>query len=108
MSETLEYISRVSEFVALSEYMNDDDLDNSLDNVIKLIARITNGDQVEPQKAARLLTLLSAYALKAGVQATYYKTVGKMENNSRTKMDIYKSLAFYLDKLVDSIKYLAK
>lgn len=105
MTEALE---AVSEFDALTDFLVDTDLDNALDNVVKLISRITQGEPIEPGKAARLVALMSAYATKAGFQATYYKTVGKAEKDSRLKMDIYKSASYHLDKLVDSIKYLAK
>lgn len=104
----LEYLSKVEEFKKLSEFVQDADFDNCLDNVIKLIARLTNKEVPPPQKVSVLLTLLSAYAFELGVKATYYKAVGKMQPNARTKMDIYKSVAFYLDKLVDSLKYMAK
>jgi hypothetical protein len=105
MSETLELIS---EFEGLKTYLNDPDIDKALDNVVLLQARIFNKEAITPAQASRLVVMLSALSLQFGIKATYYKTVGKSVENSRTRMDIYKSVSFHLDKLVDSIKYLAK
>ena len=104
----LEWVSEITELQEIADYLQDPQVDTALENVLKLIARITNGEPIEPQRAARLVALLQASAALAGLKATYYKTIGKMKDNSRTKMDMYKSFSFHMTGLVDAIKYLAK
>ena len=98
----------VSELEPLITFLDDDDIDNAIQNVVKLVSRINSGEAIPPASASRLVVLLSAYATMAGFKATQYKTVGKMQPNARTKYDMYKSASYHLDKLVDSIKYMAK
>ena len=64
----LEYVSGIRELQALCDFADNSDLDNSLDNVVKLIARIKNREVIEPAKVSRLLVLLSAYTMQLGMK----------------------------------------
>lgn len=99
----LEQISEVSEFNGLSNYMQDKDLDEALSLVIKLIVR----PDVPPAKAPELIVRLQALSAKFAMQKRYYMTFEKGTEAS-VKKNTYASLSDAIDKLVDSLKYIAR
>jgi hypothetical protein len=102
----LEYIDQVVEFMELNEFMHDEDLAWALDQVVKLITR-----EVIPAGAApQILVKLQAISSKCAILAAHYSTIAKdragTPNNH--KKNIYYSTKEALDKLCDSLKYLAR
>lgn len=98
-----EYIGTVYELNQTSIEMNDPDLTDALDTVIKLIAK----PDMPPQVASKLVVKLQAQAVKFKMQAKYYMLINK-EGEAAKKKNIYLSMAEALKDLVDSLKYLAK
>jgi hypothetical protein len=102
----LDLISEITELNDLSDFMQDEHLDRALNIILKLIVK----NDVPPVTAARLLVELQAISAKCAVLGTYYATLssGKAGSVNNHKKHIYKSIKEALDRLVDSIKYLAK
>jgi hypothetical protein len=105
MAETtaLEYISQITEFNDMSDYMNDKDLDQALDLIIKLISK----PDVPSTAAPSLIVKLQAISAKLAMQARYYTTFQKGGENSKKK-NTYYTAAEAIDKLVDALKYSAR
>jgi hypothetical protein len=102
-STVLEQISEITEFNDMSEYMNDKDLDQALDLIIKLISK----PDVPAGTAPSLIVKLQAISAKLAMQARYYTTFQKGGENSKKK-NTYYTAAEAIDKLVDALKYSAR
>lgn len=102
-STVLEHISKITEFNDMSNYMNDVDLDQALDLIIKLISK----PDVPPGTAPSLIVKLQAISAKLAMQARYYTTFEKGGENSKKK-NTYYTAAEAIDKLVDALKYSAR
>jgi hypothetical protein len=102
-SNIFEQISTVTEFNDLSEFMNDKDLDQALDLIIKLISK----PDVPAGTAPSLIVKLQAISSKLSIQARYYTTFEKGGDNSKKK-NTYYTAAEAIDKLVDALKYSAR
>lgn len=98
-----EYLSTVYELNETAIELNDPDLSEALDIVIKLIAK----PDVPAKSATALIVQLQAMAVKFKMQAKYYMLINK-EGEAAKKKNIYLSMAEALKDLVDSLKYLAK
>jgi hypothetical protein len=98
-----EQISEVTEFNELSKYMNDPDLDEALSLVIKLIIK----PDVPSAKAPELIVRLQALSAKFTMQKRYYMTFEKGTDAS-IKKNTYASISDAIDKVVDSLKYIAR
>ena len=103
MTNILEQISEITEFNDLSSYMNDPDLDEALSLVVKLIAK----PDVPASKAPELIVRLQAMSAKFAMQKRYYMTFQKGTEAS-IKKNTYASAADAIDKVVDSLKYIAR
>ena len=99
----LENISKITEFNDISEYMQDADLDQALDIIIKLISK----PDVPATTANMLIVKLQAISAKLAMQARYYTTFLKGGENSKKK-NTYYTASEAIDKLVDALKYAAK
>jgi hypothetical protein len=99
----IEQISTVTEFNDLSEFMQDQDLDNALDLIVKLISK----PDVPSAKAPTLIVQLQAISAKFAMQARYYTTFEKGGDASKKK-NTYYTASDAIDKLVDSLKYSAR
>ena len=102
----LEFISDITEFNDLHDYMKDEQLDRAMNVVIKLLA---NPD-IPAAKAPQLIIELQAISAKFGMLASYYSTIAKdkagtMNNN---KKNVYYSVKESVDKLVDALKYVVR
>jgi hypothetical protein len=98
-----EQISEITEFNELSKYMNDPDLDEALSLVIKLIIK----PDVPSAKAPELIVRLQALSAKFTMQKRYYMTFEKGTDAS-IKKNTYASISDAIDKVVDSLKYIAR
>lgn len=103
---TLQDIQMIDEFVTLNEFLQDDNLDMFLDLIAKLIAK----PGMDPGLAVKLIVSLQALSAKYAILASVYTTILRdrsgTENNH--KKNIYYSLKEALDRVVDSLKYLAR
>jgi len=102
-NNVIEQIGEVSEFNDLSKYMQDKDLDEALSLVIKLIVK----PDVPASKAPELIVRLQAMSAKFAMQKRYYMTFEKGTEAS-IKKNTYASASDAIDKIVDSLKYIAR
>lgn len=102
----LEYISNVDEFIQLSGFMEDEQLDWVLDTVVKLSVK----PDIPPKVATQLIVQLQAIASKCSVQAGYYKNVvsPKAGSPEYKKKGMLYTLADALENLVAALKYMCK
>ncbi len=102
----LETVSRITELNDLSDFLQDDDFDEAMELIIKLIAK----PGVEPAMAQKLIVKLQALSTKYAVLAVTYSTIkrDKAGTPNNYKKNIYHSLKEALDKLCDALKYPAK
>lgn len=103
VNNILEQVGDVTEFNDLSAYMQDEDLDEALALVIKLISK----PDVPASKAPELIVRLQAMSAKFAMQKRYYMTFQKGTDAS-IKKNTYASAADAIDKVVDSLKYIAR
>lgn len=99
----LESISQVSELNEMSEFMNDKDLDEALDLIIKMIVK----PDVPAAKIPELIIKLQALSSKFAMLSRYYTTFEKGGDASKKK-NVYYSANAAVDKLVDALKYGAR
>jgi hypothetical protein len=99
MSETtVDILNKISQFNDISEYMQDEQLTETLVIISKLIA---NPD-IPPAKLTITITRLQAMSAKFAMLASWYAHVKK---DDRAKKNIYYSIKEATDKLVDALKY---
>lgn len=99
MSEnTIDILNSITEFNDISEYMQDEEITNSLVAVAKLIAK----PDIPPDKAAVLIVQIQSYSAKFAMLASWYANVKK---DDRSKKNIYYSAREAMDKLSDALKY---
>jgi len=103
---TLELIGKVDEFMDLHYFMKDDELDEALSMVVKLIMK----PEVPSAMAIPLIVKLQAIAAKLSLMATIYTTIHKGPSGSEAaqKKNVYYTAADSLNKVVDALKYSAK
>lgn len=95
---TIDILNSVNDFNELSEYMQDEEITQTLVAIAKLIAK----PDIPPDKAARLIVQIQAYSAKFAMLASFYANVKK---DDRAKKNVYYSAREALDKLVDALKY---
>ena len=106
MESTLEFISQVTEFNDLHEFMADPELDEALALIVKIMMK---PDSPSVQAVA-LIGKLQAMSAKFAILATYYTTIAKGPSGSvnNTKKNVYYTMKESIDKIVDALKYLAR
>lgn len=103
---TLELINTIDELTAIHEFLKDDGVDNALSRVVKL----TMAPDVPHLKAIPLIVELQALSATFALRATYYATLAKgaAGTDNNMKKNLYYTLADSMDKLVSSLKYMAR
>lgn len=99
-------ISDITEFNEIHLYFKDDDVDEAMYWIIKLIAK----PQVPLQAAAPLIVKLQALSTKFALQAKVYmlyETDESKEARTRKKNTLM-TLSAELEKLSNALKYLVK
>ena len=106
MESTLDYINQVTEFNDIHEFMQDADLVEAMAIIVKIMMK----PDIPSVQAVALIGKLQAMSAKFGMLATYYTTIAKGPSGSinNTKKNVYYTMKDSLDKLVDSLKYLAR
>ena len=97
----IDYLNEVSDFNEISDFMQDEELTNLLITVAKIIA----GVDLPPDQIPQLIVKLQAYSVKFAMAASWYTNVKK---NEREKKNLYYSAKESTDRLVDSLKYMAR
>ena len=102
----LEFISDITEFNDLHDYMKDEQLDRAMSVIIKLLA---NPD-IPAAKAPTLIIELQAISAKFGMLSSYYSTIAKDKAGTvnNNKKNVYYSVKESVDKLVDALKYVVR
>ena len=102
----LEFISDITEFNDLHDYMKDEQLDRAMLVIIKLLA---NPD-IPAAKAPTLIIELQAISAKFGMLSSYYSTIAKDKAGTinNNKKNVYYSVKESVDKLVDALKYVVR
>lgn len=85
-------------------YMDDDDVLS----VLNMVARMIAGEVPEPSKIALVCARLSATSLKFRTQYSAYMSYKKGTTEANMKKNHYKEMYTGIDKLVDSLKWVAK
>lgn len=88
----------------VDEFMEDADVVS----VLNTAARMIGGEIPEPAKVALVLVKLEAAALKFRTQYSAYMSYKKGTTEANMKKNHYKELYTGIDRLVDSLKYVAK
>jgi streptomycin 6-kinase len=101
METTVDLLNKVNGFNEISEYMQDEELTQTLALVAKLISK----PDVPAAVGVELIVKLQAYSSKFAMLASWYTNVKKDE---RAKKNIYYSAKEATDRLVDSLKYLVR
>jgi hypothetical protein len=106
MENTIDLINTVSEFTDIHEFLKDPEVDEALAMIVKIMAK----PDVPPTQAVVLIAKLQAMSAKFGILATYYSTIAKGPSGSQNalKKNVYYTMKDSLDKLVDSLKYVAR
>ena len=96
-----EYISTVTEFNDLSEYMKDPKLDEALDLIVKLTVKPDGNQALVP----KMIVLARSLAAELKLKGKYYMLFEKEE---REKKNMYLSVAEELVGVADALKYLVR
>jgi hypothetical protein len=106
METSLDYINKVTEFNDLHEFMKDEDLDEALAMIVKILMK----PDIPAVQAISLITKLQAMSAKFQILATWYTTVAKGPSGSvnHTKKNVYYTMSDTIDKLVGALKYTTK
>jgi hypothetical protein len=99
----IDSISQLTEFNDLKQHMDDKDLDEALDLIIKLIMK----PDVPSSKAPELIVKLQAISAKFSMLKRYYMTFEK-GTDAANKKNTYATASDAIDKLVDALKYSAR
>ena len=106
MDNPIDLINQVAEFNDINEFMKDDEVDEALALIIKIYTK----PDIPSTQAVVLIAKLQAMSAKFGILATYYSTIAKGPTGSinNKKKNVYYTLKDSIDKLVDSLKYVAR
>lgn len=96
----IELISKITEFNDISEGMQDEDLDQVLALVVKLISQDMPSSIIPP-----IIVKLQAIGFKMSMMKSYYTN---WEKRQGAKKNTYYTAAAEIDKLVAALKYLAR
>lgn len=99
----LELVSSVTEFNDMHEFMDDE----SLDEALAIIVKLSMQPDVPPAKALILIVQLQAFSAKFQMLANHYTTLspGRSGTDNNKKKNVYYSASDTLDKLVSALKY---
>jgi hypothetical protein len=102
----LEFISTITEFNDIHDFMKDPELDKMMETVVKLLM----SPDVPAAKAPTLIIQLQAMSAKFSMLSAYYSTIAKDKAGTpnNNKKNIYYSVKESTDKLVDALKYIVR
>lgn len=99
----LELISKVDEFIEISDLFNDRDMDVALSKVV----RIVSNPDINPASATTAIIHLQSLATKFRIQAAWLKNCSKPKpgDDEYKKKNMLFSMVEALEALVASLKY---
>lgn len=100
---TIELVSKITQFNDISEFMQDEDLDQALGYIVKMISK----PDLPFAAAPKVVVELQALSAKFSILARYYTTFEKGPEASKKK-NVYYTMAEEIDKLVNAVKYQAR
>jgi len=106
MDNTIDLINQISEFSDIHEFIKDNELDEAMAAIVKIISK----PDIPPTQAVTLIAKLQAISAKFSILASWYSTAAKGPTGSpnNIKKNIYYSAKESLDKMVDSLKYIVR
>jgi hypothetical protein len=106
MENPIDLINQVAEFTDVHDFLQDQEVDEALALIVKVFTK----PDIPATQAVVLIAKLQALSAKFGILATYYSTLAKGPTGSvnNKKKNIYYTLKDSIDKLVDSLKYVAR
>jgi hypothetical protein len=103
---TASLISSIREFVEISDYLDDEDVDDALSAVVKLIGKPNQPAAVAAPLIVKLQALSSKFALQAKVYMVY--EIGKSREDRSKIKNTLMTLSAELEKLSSALKYLVR
>lgn len=98
---TLETIDEITELNDISEFMQDEQLDEALQLVVELIVK---GDLITPVKINKLILKLQAISAMCGIKATYYQNFVIAGSEQKKRKNVYYTMNDKIDRVVDALK----
>lgn len=103
MSDIIAELNKVESFTRISDFLQDEDVDFALAQVVKLISN-PNAQSVAPI----LIVQLTAIATKLKMTGKDYMILTKDGSDAAKKKNLYLSLAEAIMELVGSLKYMLR
>lgn len=100
-------VSDIDYLIETHEFMNDEHLSKCMDRAVRILARSDDEVPTGP-KLGKLIADLGAYGFLFRMGYNYYMGRGKAEPDAALKKNTYRSAYEGIDRLCDSMKYLAK
>ena len=91
-------------FVEVCSKMNDPDLEECLNEVIRVFRK----PELLPSRASILIQKLQAMATMIGIKKHWYMAYGPKTPEGKFKKNMYYTLEERLDKMVDALKFIIK
>jgi hypothetical protein len=100
-------INDITEFNDISEFLQDSDVDEAMEIIIRLIAKPNVPHKVAAPLIVKLQALSAKFSLMAKYHMLYTPTV-KEDRTKSKKKNTYLDLSDSLEKLANALKYLAR
>lgn len=105
MENPIELVSEIAELNAISDFMQDPDVDRAMELVV--MAYVSKGN-TPPHLSTKLVVELAALSAKFAILSTYYTGIGKAGTAEAKKKNIYFTLKEQMARLSDALKYVSK
>lgn len=104
--DLIKYVSMVDELVAVNDFLNEDFVEESLSDLVKLAVK----PDVPVDMTKKLIVKMQSMSGIFAIKATYYATLnkGRSGTDEFNKKNIYYTLADVFDKIANALKYLAR
>lgn len=104
IKDILEDTSGMMELNEISDFLKDDEFDECLTKIIKIIAK----PDIPPSAASILIVQMSAWSVKFRMLAKHAMLYADKGEDSSKKKNTYLTLADSLDNLINSLKYVTR
>lgn len=106
LTDGLQYVSGLQDFVDLDEKIADPELQKAIDLALKCIAK----PDIPPAVARKAMVQMQGYSFKFKMQALVYMQIhtGKVGSPENIKKNAYMYASEQADKLAQTLKYLAR
>ena len=98
----IDLVAGVAELQEIADYLQDDDVTESLALVIRI-----GHESPKPQTVVKLITKLESKAFQFRMKGKYHMVLEKGGDAAKRK-NLYMSLSEGLQRIVDSLKYIAR